>query len=183
MKVICISGKARHGKDTAANYMRKKLELAGNKVLIAHYADLLKYICKTIFDWNGVKDENGRQLLQYVGTDVIREKNPDYWVDFIIGVLDMFYDNWDYVLIPDCRFPNEVERLRESGFDTVAIKIVRDNFISELTEEQKKHKSEIAMDNFNFDFVIHNSNMGEFYQNLNKLLGDIDTEVFENEEV
>lgn len=183
MKVICISGKARHGKDTAANYMKKKLELSGKKVLIAHYADLLKYICKTFFGWNGVKDENGRQILQYVGTDVIREQAPDYWVDFIISILEMFYKNWDYVLIPDCRFQNEVKRLRELDFDVTSIKIVRDNFISELTEEQKKHTSEVAMDNFNFDFVIHNKDMGSFYANLNQLLSDIDTvEVYENEE-
>jgi len=183
MKIVCISGKARHGKDTAANYMRKKLELSGKKVLVAHYADLLKYICKTIFNWNGVKDENGRQLLQYVGTDVIREQNPDYWVDFIIGILDMFYGDWDYVLIPDCRFPNEVERLKEADFDTVSVKIVRDDFVSELTEEQKNHKSETAMDNFDFDFVVHNRDMGGFYKNLNQLLIDIEAEVSENEEI
>lgn len=181
MKIICISGKARHGKDTAANYMKKKLELSGKKVLIAHYADLLKYICKTIFNWNGVKDENGRQLLQYVGTDVIREQNPDYWVEFIISILDLFYGDWDYVLIPDCRFPNEVERLREAEFDVASVKIVRDDFKSELTQEQQNHKSEIAMDNFEFDYVIHNKDMAGFYKNLNQLLTDI-AEVTEDEE-
>lgn len=181
MKIVCISGKARHGKDTAANYMKKKLELSGKKVLIAHYADLLKYICKTIFNWNGVKDENGRQLLQYVGTDVIREQNPDYWVEFIISILDLFYGDWDYVLIPDCRFPNEVERLKEAEFDVTAVKIVRDDFKSELTPEQQNHKSETAMDEFEFDYVIHNKDMSGFYKNLNQLLIDI-TEVTEDEE-
>lgn len=169
MKIICIAGKARHGKDTAANYMKKKIELSGKKVLIMHYADLLKYICKTIFNWNGVKDEKGRQLLQYVGTDVIRQQAPDYWVDFVIGVLNMFYGDWDYVLIPDCRFPNEIERLKEAEFDTISVKIVRDDFVSELTSEQQEHISETALDDYEFNYIIHNKSMGKFYQNLNQL--------------
>ena len=66
MKVICISGKARHGKDTLAGILKTHLEDQGNKVLIAHFGDLVKYICEKFFDWNGQKDEEGRTLLQYV---------------------------------------------------------------------------------------------------------------------
>ena len=44
MKVCCISAKARHGKDTAADMIAEYLENKGNKVLITHFADLLKYI-------------------------------------------------------------------------------------------------------------------------------------------
>ena len=78
MKVILISGKARHGKDTLAGMMKEELERKSKRVLIAHYADLLKFICKNFFGWNGEKDDNGRALLQRVGTDVIRKQNPDY---------------------------------------------------------------------------------------------------------
>ena len=46
MKIITISAKARNGKDFCANLIKQKLESRGNKVLITHYADLLKYICK-----------------------------------------------------------------------------------------------------------------------------------------
>ncbi len=41
----------------------------GYKVLIAHYADLVKYVAKTFFEWNGEKDEYGRSLLQHIGTE------------------------------------------------------------------------------------------------------------------
>ena len=57
----------------------------GYSTLIVHYADLLKYMCKTFFGWNGEKDEFGRSLLQRVGTDCIRNVEPDYWVDFVIS--------------------------------------------------------------------------------------------------
>ena len=92
MKVITISAKAKSGKDFCANLIKQKLETRGNKVLITHYADLLKYICKTFFNWDGKKNMEGRTLLQYVGTDVIRQKNPDYWVNFLIGIFNLFPD-------------------------------------------------------------------------------------------
>ena len=174
MKVICISGKARHGKDTAANFMKKSLEKTHKeRVLIIHNADLLKYICKNIFDWDGIKDEAGRRMLRYVGTDVIREQNPDYWIDFIIGILKMFPDIWDYVLIPDCRFPNEIDKLKENGFETYSVKIVRDGFDNGLTKEQLSHISETALDNYDFDYIIHNSSLSNLYSELADLLSGL----------
>lgn len=170
MKIICIAGKARHGKDTAAEYLKKKFEEENKRVLIVHYADLLKYICKTFLGWDGKKDERGRELLQYVGTDIIRKHRPDYWVDFVVDILKLFKDYWiiDYIVIPDCRFPNEIQRMKENGFDTVSLQIIRDNFESELTAEQMQHASETALDNFDFDYTIHNSTMVEFFKNLDR---------------
>lgn len=156
MKIICVSGKARAGKDTSAQIFENILREQGNKVLVAHYADLVKYICKTFFGWDGEKDERGRTLLQMVGTECVRSKAPDYWVDFIIDILNFFPDVWDYVIIPDCRFPNEINRLTQEGFDASLVKVVRPGYESGLTEEQKKHASEIALDNYNADYTIYN---------------------------
>lgn len=157
MKIICISGHARHGKDTVAGMIRSSLERRGERVLVAHYADLVKYVCRTFFDWNGEKDEHGRSLLQYVGTDVVRFQQPDFWVDFIVWMLRFFGDHWDYVLIPDTRFPNEVERLREAGFTVDHLRVQRENFESPLTAEQQKHRSETALDETMPDHLIRNS--------------------------
>lgn len=156
MKVILISGKAQNGKDTVANFLHRNLVSDGNRVLVTHYADLLKYICRNYFGWDGNKDEAGRQMLQYVGTDVIREQNPTLWVDFVAMILKYFHENWDYVIIPDCRFPNEVTTMIENGFDTIHLRIVRDNFESPLTTEQQKHPSETALDDVEPDFYIKN---------------------------
>ena len=156
MKVICISAKAQHGKDTVANFMKECLEAKGKRVLVTHYADLLKYICKTFFNWDGQKDEKGRTLLQYVGTDVIRKKEPDYWAAFIADMLYFFEDQWDYVLIPDTRFPNEIDYLKNAGFDVLYIRVIRENFESPLTKEQQNHPSETAMDNYEADVMLYN---------------------------
>lgn len=157
MRVITISGKAQHGKDTTAGILKRELEADGYKVLIIHYADLLKYICHSFFGWNGQKDEAGRHILQYVGTDIIRAKRPNYWVDFVIGILELFPDEWDYVLIPDCRFPNEVDCLKKAGFDSIHMRVVRHHFTSPLTEEQQNHPSETALDDSCPDYYIHNA--------------------------
>ena len=154
--VILLSGKSGSGKDFIANIMKEKLEQKGNKVLVTHYADLLKYILKTFFDWDGQKDEHGRHLLQYVGTDVIRRQNPNYWVDFVKDIIIMFSNNWDYILIPDARFPNEITRMFCSNFRTISIRITRLNYISKLTDEQQQHESETALDSYSFDYYMTN---------------------------
>lgn len=83
MQIISISGKAQHGKDTTASYLKESLERRGKKVLITHYGDLVKYVCAAFLGWDGKKDEAGRSLLQRVGTEYVRSKDKDYWVRFV----------------------------------------------------------------------------------------------------
>lgn len=156
LKIFAVSGKAQHGKDTFSEILAEDLTNRGFRVIIAHYADLLKYICKTFFKWDGKKDEEGRKLLQYVGTDVVRKKCPDLWVDFIITMIDFFGENWDYVIISDTRFPNELNKLKEYFDNVEHIRVVRPNFKSSLTEEQLNHPSETALDNVVPDYVFEN---------------------------
>ena len=174
MKVICISGKAQHGKDTTAGLMKEMLQADGYKVLIVHYGDLLKYICKSFFDWNGEKDVYGRSLLQRIGTDVIRHQMPDYWVSFIADILGFFNDEWDYVLIPDSRFPNEVDYLKERGFDVIHMRVIRQNFISVLTLDQQMHPSETALDNIVPDYYINNyGSITDLRETISRLITEI----------
>lgn len=166
MKIICISGRAGVGKDTLAKILKEKLEKQDQRVLIIHQADLLKFLCRLLFDWDGQKDEQGRSLLQYVGTDVVRKRRPDFWADFLCDVFDLFGDNWDYALIPDCRFPNEISRLRDAGYPVIHIRIER-NGASALTEAQRLHPSETAMDLVAPDYVVYNNgSIDELYHSV-----------------
>lgn len=155
MKVCCISAKARHGKDTAADILKEYLESLNQRVLIIHYADLLKFICTKFFGWDGQKDEKGRTILQHIGTDIVGAKNPAYWVDWVVNFLKLFEDEWDFVLIPDCRYPIEFQRVHEEFYSTI-LRIERPNFDNGLSLEQKQHTSEVAMDDYTFDEVIKN---------------------------
>lgn len=156
IKIFAVSGKAQHGKDTFANILYEELTNKGNRVLLCHYADLVKYVAKTFFNWNGEKDEKGRTLLQYIGTDIVRKERPNYWVEFILDIIDLFGENWDYVIIPDTRFPNEIDMLKEYYQKVEHIRVERLGFESTLTEEQKNHLSEIALDNTEPDLTIYN---------------------------
>ena len=174
-KIVLISGKAQSSKDTSAKFMKSYLESKGERVLICHYADLLKYICKTFFDWDGKKDDKGRTLLQYVGTDIIRHQCEDYWVKFMMEFLFMFRKEWDYVLIPDTRFPNEIEYANSSwiGEENVyTIRINRPNFNSGATEEQLNHPSECGLDDYEFDYYINNNGTLEELSDKVKILLD-----------
>lgn len=170
---INLSGKAQNGKDTAAAMIKDKLQAKGKTAIIVHYADLLKYICKTFFGWNGEKDECGRSLLQRVGTDCVRKKNPDFWVDFIISIASMFPDDWEYVIVPDTRFPNEIGRVAAAGFPITHIRVVRENFNSPLTGEQQNHPSETALDNVTPDYLLYNKTLKQLEESVQKLCDEI----------
>ena len=155
IKVILISGKAQSGKDTFARMLKDILETDYKLVLITHFADLLKYVCKEYFNWSGSKNTEGRRLLQYVGTDIIRKNNPDFFVDFIADILSMF-DMWDVVIIPDCRFKNEIDKMSQR-FDITHIRMIRENADSPLTAEQQAHISENDLNDIKPDFYIENN--------------------------
>lgn len=171
MNVICISGKACHGKDTLGSMLADELTRRRYRVLTTHYADLLKYICRQFFGWNGEKDEYGRYIMQYVGTDIVRKKNPEFWTSFVMSVLSMFHEKWDYVVIPDCRFPNELTCVSDAGFPMCHVRVVRDNFVSQLTKTQQNHPSETSLDDVSPDVIIHNGgNLDELRQKVSALV-------------
>ena len=156
MRIICISGKSGSGKDFTAQIMKQNLEKSGLNVKIIHFADLLKGICRDWFGWNGEKDEAGRSLLQWVGTDCVRKRYTDFWVTYIAKLLDVFDDQWDYVLIPDTRYSNEIGVLRDFGFNVFTVRVTREGYENWLTDEQACHSSEVELDQYMFDHYLNN---------------------------
>lgn len=178
---ICISGKAQNGKDTSAEIFKNELIIRGHSVLVIHQADLLKYICKAFFNWNGEKDEAGRTLLQQVGTNVIRKVEPDFWVDFIAKVTGFFKDTRDYIIVPDTRFPNELEKLKANDANIFHVRVIREGFKSPLTEEQQQHPSETALDGIESDFtLINDKGIDDLYGGVVSILDAIEERIKEN---
>ena len=105
---ILAAGKTRARTETIARMLKGELEKAEKSVLITHFADPLKLICRKWFNWDGKMDDTGRSLLQYIGTDIVRSRLPDFWADFTLNLLSVLRNEWDYVIIPDCRYPNEL---------------------------------------------------------------------------
>lgn len=156
-QIILISGKAQHGKDTTAMFLTEALmSMPFGSSKTVHYGDLLKYICSTFFDWNGAKDQAGRSLLQYVGTDVVRKKQPDYWATFLADMIGFFGKAWDYIIIPDTRFPNEISIWYDRGYEVTHVRVMRPGYDANLTSDQQGHVSETALDTVPPDLIVMN---------------------------
>ena len=130
------------------------MENLGKNVLIIHYAYFLKVLCRDFFGWDGNKDSVGRTILQVVGTDKGRYRNPNVWVNMTIEFIKAFGQDYDYILIPDCRFRNELDRLKKEKFDVFTLWVHRKEFDNGLTEDQKNHPSETGLLDYKFDHVI-----------------------------
>ncbi len=109
----------------------------------------------------------GREVMQYVGSDICRRIYGDCWVSntwrrienwYSSGKLCLDFDGRSFedventiVALTDCRFPNEVSYLSKHGAKSIRFKrqIDKDN-----------HLSEIALDNYTeFDYIIDNTDM------------------------
>ena len=102
-KLILISGKAENGKTLTANILQDNLESLGYKVVITRYAYYLKDLAVRYCGWDGKKDNNGRELLQQLGTDIIRQKlnKPMFHVGRICEDIEICQDYVDYVILFD----------------------------------------------------------------------------------
>ena len=160
---IVISGKSGSGKDMMAQFMKEELAKHNQRALIIHFADAVKWFCRDYLNWDGQKDEVGRTLLQTVGTDIVRAKFPNFWTGIVVGLIQAFepYQDFDVAIIPDARFPNEVDISLANLKNCVSVRIERTvdgkPWVNKhMTEDQLKHPSETSLDVFAFDYVIHN---------------------------
>lgn len=178
--LIGLSGKAESGKDTFAKYARDVV-ISCNKywnvdipfVLRAGFADALKEEAIRHYNWNGVKDEKGRKLLQELGQKR-RAEDLDYWIKRLLknvertaidtlGVSDKKVNG--VVFITDLRFKNEkeflsnIELCRDIFGDTkfISVRIERDGFKNRLTDVQRADISECDLDDEIFDYIVENN--------------------------
>ena len=171
-KVILISGKAEHGKSTLATMLQNSLADQGEKVLRIAFADQVKFIATKYFKWNGKKDDNGRKLLQWLGTDYVRERDEDFWARPVFEFVTVFQEQYSYVIIDDWRFINEEVIFRFSPFETLSLRVVRPNFENSLTDEQRSHRSETELDNHDFDYTVYNTDLESLQGLANRLCSD-----------
>ncbi len=158
MKIFVISGKARHGKDTVALDIKEIYEKKGLRVINLAYGSYIKEYAKKISDWDGKEESKPRELLQELGTDIIRKKiDNDFFVRRICEDIKVYSYYFDIITISDARFPNELEWPKKIFENVINIRIIRDGYDSVLTKTEQKHLTEVALDEYNnYDYVIHN---------------------------
>lgn len=169
MKVYLVCGKARHGKDTIGNFLEEIYLDKGYKICKSQISKYLKQYIKDYFGWDGSEEKKPRQLLQQLGTDIIREKlkKERFFVDRTIEDIEILSNFFDIMIITDIRFPIEVDAIRERFDNVTVIHVERINFETELTTTESKHKTETAMDNYNkYDYCIINNELDDLKQQI-----------------
>ena len=139
MKTILVSGKSGSGKDAFARYLKEELDSRCLRSIMTHYADPVKYFAEKYFNWDGVKDEKGRHLLQTLGTDIIREKlgKEDLFIKRMIDDIEIFSCFYDAIIISDVRFPAEIEDIKLNFDNVYAIYVENQHDKSPLTLEEQ----------------------------------------------
>lgn len=176
--IYTLSGEANCGKDYGAKVMKEYLESKGNKVLVLAYADFLKSICARNYGYDPQDKENGRKILQIFGTDVVRTCNDRIWVDTVWNFIDSISTIFDYFIITDARYENEIKPFPfVLSYPIFAIKIKTDEkFKTKLSKECYEHSSESLSHKDNtelFDFVITNNKDKGFEKGLHLIIDTI----------
>lgn len=208
--IIGVCGFIGSGKDTVADYLQNFHEFRRES-----FAATLKDAVAAVFGWDRTLLEGRtkearewreqvdpwwaerlamptltpRWVLQYWGTEVCRRAfHDDIWIASLENKLRTSKDN---VVISDCRFPNEIEAIRNAGgkivwvqrgelpdwYDVAVAANQGHNWAVQELKMRKIHASETAWVGTNFDSVIdNNSTIDDLYAQT-KLLLEVSDEV------
>lgn len=177
MKIYVICGKARHGKDTVALAIKKAY--SDKKVINLSYGSYIKEFARNISDWDGSDETKPRELLQHLGTEIIRNQiDKDFFIKRLCNDIRVYSYYFDVITISDARFPDEVIMPKKMFDDVIAIKVVRDNFETSLSSKEQNHSTETALDEFDdYDYVIENNgSIEELDKKVFKIVKEVEHE-------
>lgn len=170
--IYLMCGKAKHGKDTFSAFLKKAYEDNGKKIIVTQLSKYIKYYAREMTGWDLSEETKPRELLQQLGTSVIREylQKDDLFINRMIDDIDVFSCFYDAIIISDVRLKKEIHDLKASYPNTKVVHIIRPDFDNGLTEEQKKHKTEIDLDDFtDYDVEIVNTTLEKLEEDAKKL--------------
>ena len=173
--ILSFSGRKQSGKSTSADYIISLINehKFNMSYKIYSFADPLKQdICMNILGltydqcygsdddkntmtdlwWDGAQ-LTAREAMEIIGTKIFRALKTNVWVDATINKIKK--ENVDLAIISDCRFPNEVGAVKNSG--GLNIRLELDPFHSDAISENSLDQD--VYDWSNFDLIIKNSKM------------------------
>ncbi len=163
--IFCIGGKAGSGKSLFGNYLRKELLKRNYKVVVSPYTKYLKQYIREITGKTVNNKNKPRALLQQLSSKVIKDKlgYKNFFIDRQIEDVSIYKYFFDVIIIPDVRFPDEIDALKKRFENVISIGIKRNNYNNGLTAEEKKDITETSLDNYNgFDYILNNQGNASF---------------------
>ncbi len=173
-KIFIVSGKANSGKDTTCELINNYVKLKGLNSVNLQFSSYIKMYAKTISGWDGKEDTKPRSLLQELGTEIIR-KNIDekFFIKRIIGDIKVYSYYCDVITISDARLPLEIDSINSEFENVYKLNIQRPNFENNLNCNERRHITEVALDDYNdYDYVVVND--GTIEDLNNKVIKIID---------
>ncbi len=171
--IFCICGKARSGKSLVSEYINNRLKEDGYKVIISPYTKYLKQYISEITGEKITETNKPRNLLQQVSSQIIKGElgNSNFFINRQIEDINLYSYFFDIVIIPDVRFPEEIDALKQIYKKVISIGINRMNYKSDLTLEQQNDITETSLDNYQkYDFLLVNDNTKKLQQDTLKVL-------------
>jgi hypothetical protein len=176
--VIQISGGFFNGKDTLAEEVHKIFR-EDYAMQMSSFSTPIKELAYEL-GWNGEKDNNGRVLLQFIGTEWGRDTvDRDIWVKKLYKKIS---DYTEILIIPDTRFDNEVEFLREKSLKTVVVKIEREDPPEYNNKELHEHISEKGLSEEFIDitlFAEENCDFEKLAREVVEVVEEVEMELIE----
>lgn len=173
--IILISGKARSGKSTVAKIIEDSLK-ENKKIVVSPYTKYLKMYIEEITNTKITDTNKPRDLLQKISSELIKKEltNPNLLITRQLEDLEIYSYFMDVVIIPDVRFKEELEIIKEKFKNVISIRVIRNNYQSDLTEEQKNDITETALDDYNnYDYIIINDGITTLKEASNKIINDL----------
>ena len=174
--IVLIAGKARSGKTTLANYLKEQLETKKEKVILSPYTKYLKQYIQEITGKEITEQNKPRKLLQKLSSDLIKKElgKEDFFIKRQLEDLEIYSYFADVIIISDVRFPEEIETVKEL-YNTISIGVIRKNYQSDLTNEEKNDITEIALDNYkDYDYLVENISNSSLKESAKKIIQEIE---------
>lgn len=182
--IILVCGRARSGKNSFANYLEEAYSTKGKKVVISPYTKYLKYYIEQITGKRIDDDNKPRDLLQQISSKIIKGdlNNENFFINRQIEDIDIYSYFADVIIIPDVRFPNEINIIKERYSTVVSIGITRKDYISTLTEEQLNDITETALNDYHeYDYEVENVEKNDLKIKALEIIAEIEERGLNNE--
>ena len=173
--IIGIAGYARTGKDTFGSILIKELKnvgLSAKKLSLAFElkSDLDSFLTQK-FDISAFtedpKEKNFiRPLLICYGTDLMRKKDPEYWIKKLQKTIDINNNHGIISAVCDIRFVNEASWLKRNG--GILIHLQRDGIVP--ADKNEEHNDALLREasDFPIDWKSYTKDQADEQENVVK---------------